>query len=267
MSRIRGSAKRRLRWLVLSAAMVALPLPFVGSPTRQDLEQKSRPPASIIDLGTDQMGRSLGARLYFGLLRSAALLSLTLCSTLVIAAPTGLTAARSPKAEVTIDIVADAVWSIPTFVIVLLVFMGIKGQWIPLKYFCLGFFNWVPVYRVIRDASKRVAATGYVRFARALGMSEARVYGSAILPNLFGAVAPTVLLGLVSLLELDFLLSFLGLSYPDPAPTLGGILRQGIDYLQLSMILLPAGTIVAIVLLLVLLARRFGSLPASRSRL
>jgi ABC-type dipeptide/oligopeptide/nickel transport system permease subunit len=51
------------------------------------------------------------------------------------------------------------------------------------------------------------------------------------------------MLNLVSLLEAEFLLSFIGLSYPDPVPTLGGLLRQGITYLSLPMMLVSSLTV------------------------
>ena len=75
--------------LLLAFAWIALP-----DPNAQNQLGKFRPPELPYSLGTDQLGRDLASRLYFGFLRSAGLVSLTLASTTALALPAGLLAAR-----------------------------------------------------------------------------------------------------------------------------------------------------------------------------
>jgi peptide/nickel transport system permease protein len=228
---------------LLILAGLSLPDPLAQNPDARFL-----PIRLAFSLGTDQLGRDLAARIYFGFFRSAGLISLTLLTTLIVALPVGLMAARHRRADTPLEVIAGAIWSIPTVILGLVVFIGFKGHWIPLKFAVLGFFNWVPIFRVVRDLTKQAQIAPYVTFARAMGMKERRIYGFHILPNVLPGVFPTILLNLISLFEAEFVLAFLGLSYPDPFPTLGGLLRQGIAYLNLPMILLPSGFMAMLVL-------------------
>jgi peptide/nickel transport system permease protein len=229
--------------LLLVFAWVALP-----DPTAQDPFVKFRPPVLPYTLGTDQLGRDLASRLYFGFLRSVGLVSLTLAATLAVAIPAGLLASRNRLAESALDVLGGAVWSLPTLIICLVVFVSAKGEWIEAKFMLLGLFNWVPIYRVLRDITKQVRPLPFVTFARAMGMKGTGVYLTQILPNVLPGLLPAMSLNLVSLFEAEFFISFLGLSYPDPTPTLGGLLRQGVAYLNINMILLPSLLLGAIVL-------------------
>lgn len=214
----------------------------------QDLVGQFAAPNIAHWFGTDQLGRDIFTRLCVGLSNSAGLISVCMAVTLTIGIPLGMLAARSRWCESSLEVVAGAIWSMPTFIVALVVFVGVKGEWIAWKFAMLGFFNWVPVYRVVRDVTKQVKAMRYVTFLRSLGASEGRVFAFGVLPNSLPATFPVVLLNLISLIEAEFLLSFLGLSYPDPAPTLGGMLRDGIAYLNISMMLLSAGTVAMMLL-------------------
>jgi peptide/nickel transport system permease protein len=200
--------------------------------------------------GTDQLGRDIFTRLLVGLSTTGELITICLAVTVAIGILVGMLAARSRWSASALEIVAGAIWSMPTFIVALVVFVGVKGEWIALKFALLGLFNWVPIYRVVRDVTKQVQTMPHVTFLRSLGAPEGRVYAFGVLANVLPATFPVVLLNVISLIEAEFLLSFLGLSYRDPAPTLGGMLRDGIAYLDLRMMLLSAGT-VAIILLFV----------------
>lgn len=241
--------------LILGSGCLLLLFLFVlvPDPLAQRLEASSLPARPPFFLGTDHLGRDLGARLYFGFLRSSGMVLLTLVTTLIVAIPTSLVAAKFRNADAVLEVIAAAVWSIPTVILGLIVFVGFKGEWIPLKFAVLGVFNWVPIFRVARDLTKLAQMSPYVTFSRAVGMTERRVYAFHVFPNVLPKLFPIILLSLVSLFEAEFVLGFLGLSYPDPLPTLGGLLRQGINYLNLNMILLPSGLLALLVLAIIFL--------------
>jgi peptide/nickel transport system permease protein len=225
-------------------------------PLTQNVEESFASIALPYSLGTDRLGRALSSRLYFGFLYSLGSIALTSLTTLAIAIPTGLLAARSRWAESILNILAGAIWSIPTFIIALIVFVGFKGEWLAVKFALLGAFNWVPIFRSVRDLTGQVQTAYYITFAKALGTSELQVYFQQVLPNVIPGVYPIVLLNLISLFEVEFVLSFLGLSYADPTPTLGGMLRQGIEYLNFSMILLPSILLCIVIQLLIIFERK-----------
>jgi peptide/nickel transport system permease protein len=239
-TREHGDLKGKIILLLGLGILLIVIAHILPDPLAQNLDIRFSTMALPYSLGTDQLGRDLSSRLYFGLIHSVGVISLTMLATLAISIPTGLLAARYQWASSMLNIIAGAIWSMPTFIIALIVFVGFKGEWIELKFALLGLFNWVPIFRSVRDITKQVQQAYYVMFAKAMGMGDRRVYLQQILPNVMPGVYPIVLLNLISLFEVEFVLSFLGLSYADPTPTLGGMLRQGIAYLNFNMIFLPS---------------------------
>jgi len=229
------------------AATLALPALVVGDPRRMD-------PARRLGPLTDHLGRSLPARIYYGFWISAASVALTMAGTLLVAVPLGMAAGTRPLPG--LEAVAGAVWSLPTLLVGLVVFMPAKGRWVPVKFLLLGLFNWVPVYRTVRDLTAHVAVSPHVLFARALGLPPARVFVLHVLRPVVMGAFPVILLNAVTVFEAEFVLSFLGLTYPAPVPTLGGILRQGIAYLHLPMIGGPTVLLALVVGTCVVLYRR-----------
>jgi peptide/nickel transport system permease protein len=245
---------RAARWL-LAVVALALAAALVSSalqdPYLQRVDRQFLSPGPDHWLGTDHLGRDVLSRAWFALGNTLQLISACLAVTLLLAFPLGMAAARSRPVESAVEVLAGAIYSLPTFIIGLVVFIGVKGQWILFKFALLGLFNWVPVYRAVRDNTKQVQALPYVTFARAMGFPEREVYRLNVLPNILPPVVPVAMLNLVSLLEAEFLLSFIGLSYPDPVPTLGGLLRQGIAYLNLPMMMVPTTLIGVLIFALV----------------
>ncbi|MBD2179290.1 ABC transporter permease [Pseudanabaena sp. FACHB-1998] len=232
--------QKKLLVCLFAVIVVLLPLFYLPDPLVQNPDLRFLPMRLPFFLGTDNLGRDLASRLYFGFGRSLGLVALTMLTTLLIAIPAGLLAAKDRWAGSVLEVISGAIWSIPTFIVGLIVFIGLKGDLVEIKFAILGFFNWVPIYRSVRDITKQVQPSNYILFSRAMGMSEWNLYKNQILPNVLPFVFPIVLLNLVSLFEAELVLAFLGLSYPDPTPTLGGILRQGIAYLNTNMILYPS---------------------------
>lgn len=228
--------------ILLLAIILVLVLPafWLGDPLAQNPDARFLPMHFPMTLGTDYLGRDLASRLYYGFLRSVGLVTLVMATTLIVALPAGLLAAKNPWAEGVLEVIAGAIWSVPNFIIGLIIFIGLKGTFIAPKFAALSLFNWVLIYRAVRDITKQVQSSPYVVAVRSMGLVEWAIYSRHILPNVVLAIVPTVLLNLNSLFEVEFVLSFLGLSYPDPTPTLGGILRQGITYLNFPMILYPS---------------------------
>jgi ABC-type dipeptide/oligopeptide/nickel transport system permease subunit len=249
MHSTRGLDKRFLFPLILVGIGISFLIlgSILPSPYTQNPSHRFMPVHLPITLGTDYLGRELSSRLFFGFLNTLQFVSLTLLSTILVALPMGLIAARYPRIESIVDTIAGAIWSFPTLIIGLIVFVGFKGEWISIKFFLLGLFNWVPLYKAIRDNTKQLQFAEHVVCARSFGFSEFHVFAFDVFPILISTIIPIILLNLVSLFEAEFALSFLGLSYPDPIPTLGAILRQGISYLNMTMILLPTFLLMIII--------------------
>lgn len=204
-------------------------------------------PEQRMQLLTDNLGRSILSRLAHGVGNSVVLVLLILIPTLLISVPAGLWAASDRRIAAFLDTLAGAVWSLPTIIVGLVVFATLEGRYVEVKYVALGFFNWVPIYRAVRDMTREVRESSYYEFGRMLGFSSPALATYITWPNVWPEVFPVIMLNVATLFEAEFVLGFLGLSYPSPTATLGSMLHRGLEYVHPPLVLLPSLVIALLV--------------------
>jgi len=183
-------------------------------------------------LGTDDQGRDVLARLIYGFRISVLFgLMLTIFSSLI-----GITAgAVQGYFGGRVDLVFQRfleIWSSIPVMIVLIIISSvlIPGFWTLLGVLLL--FNWVYLVGVVRAEFLRGRNFEYIRAAKALGLSDARIMFKHLLPNAMVATLtflPFKLSGSITALTA---LDFLGLGLPPGSPSLGELLAQGKANLQ-----------------------------------
>jgi peptide/nickel transport system permease protein len=88
--------------------------------------------------------------------------------------------------------------------------------------------------RLVRGQVLAVRENDYVAAARCLGVSHGRILFYHIAPNVMAPVIVQVSIGAAGAILAEAGLSFLGLGVQPPAPTWGGMLSIGFQYINLS---------------------------------
>ncbi|MGC2856811.1 ABC transporter permease [Novispirillum sp. DQ9] len=209
------------------------PIRFSYQTVNLELPQPApSPPSAENILGTDDQGRDVAARLIYGFRLSVLFgLALTVVSSIV-----GIFAgALQGYFGGWLDLISQRVleiWSgLPQlFILIIVSSIVIPGFWTLLIVLLL--FSWTSLVGVVRAEFLRARNFDYVRAAKALGMSDAKIMVKHVLPNAMVATLtflPFILSGsIVALTALDFL----GLGLPPGSPSLGDLLRQGKENLQ-----------------------------------
>ncbi len=197
-----------------------LPEPAPSAPTTENI------------LGTDDQGRDVAARLIYGFRLSVLFgLALTVVSSVVGIAVGALQGYFGGWLDLISQRVLE-IWSgLPQlFILIIVSSIVIPGFWTLLIVLLL--FSWTSLVGVVRAEFLRARNFDYVRAAKALGMSDAKIMAKHVLPNAMVATLtflPFILSGsIVALTALDFL----GLGLPPGSPSLGDLLRQGKENLQ-----------------------------------
>ena len=101
-----------------------------------------------------------------------------------------------------------------------------------------------------RGATLALKPQDFVQAARALGASHARILGAHVLPNLAPTLAVQASLSLSIVILVEAALSFLGLGTQPPAPSWGGMLSRGRQYMTIApwLVLAPGLAIMLAVL-------------------
>ncbi len=183
-------------------------------------------------LGTDGGSRDVLARVIYGfrLSVSFALVVVAISSLFGIAA-----GAIQGFFGGVVDLVAQRLielWgSVPSLYVIIIV-----AAIIPMNFWLLVFlmvmFSWTSLVGVVRAEFLRARNFEYVRAARALGVSNARIMVRHVLPNAMVATVtllPFIVTGAIGSLAM---LDFLGFGLPASAPSLGNLTLQAKQNLQ-----------------------------------
>ncbi|BAE53191.1 ABC transporter permease [Paramagnetospirillum magneticum] len=225
------------------------PIPFDYRAINYDpMVKHPSPPSRSNWLGTDDQGRDVLARLIYGLRLSICFgLALTLVSTVVGVAAGAVQGYFGGKVDLVFQRFLEIWGGLPELLILIIIASIIKpGFWTLLLVLVL--FSWTNLVGVVRAEFLRARNFDYVRAARTLGMSDARIMARHVLPNAMVATVtfmPFILnSSIVSLTALDFL----GLGLPPGSASLGDLLRQGKENLQAPWLGLTGFLVVATLL-------------------
>ena len=151
------------------------------------------------------------------------------------------------------------IWtSMPTlYLLIILAAFITPTFWILL--FILVLFSWTALVGLVRAEFLRARNFEYVRAARALGLSDAKIMFKHLLPNAMVSTItfmPFILSGSVTTLTA---LDFLGFGLPPGSPSLGELIAQGKNNLQAPWLGITGFLVVSVMLSLAGLHRRGGA--------
>jgi len=240
-----------------------LPVPAPAPPTWMLSDEQCRPMAERLGvegcrglewnwLGTDDQGRDVVARLIYGF-RISVLFGLILAG---ISSVIGIFAGAVQGyfggwVDLAFQRVIEIWTAIPSLYLLIIVSSIITPSFFVLLGILL-LFSWVSLVGVVRAEFLRARNFEYVRAARALGLSNARIMVKHVLPNAMVATLtflPFILNGSITTLTS---LDFLGFGLPPGSPSLGELLAQGKANLQAPWLGLTGFFVIAFMLSLLI---------------
>ena len=180
-------------------------------------------------LGTDKLGRDLLCRLLYGAQTS---LIVAFGGTIVaglIGALLGLIAGFfGGWVDSLIMRIMDGMLSFP-FILLAIILMTVLGSGLFNVILAIGIGSVPNFARVLRGEVISVKNAEYCNAARVLGVSNARMLFTHILPNAISPLIVYATLGIAGAIISEAALSFLGLGITEPTPSWGQILYSGKD--------------------------------------
>ena len=198
--------------------------------------------------GTDAQGRDLLARTLVGLRMSLMVGVVATAVSLVIGVLWGATAGFiGGRVDQLMMRIVDVLYSLPFifFVILLVVFFG---RSFVLIFIAIGLTEWLDMARIVRGQTLTIKRQEYVQAAEALGVSDAGIVRTHVIPNAIGPVVVFVTLLVPKAILLESLLSFLGLGVQEPLTSLGLLISEGAANMRGAawLLIFPAITLTAI---------------------
>jgi peptide/nickel transport system permease protein len=225
--------KNKLAIFGLSLLMVIIFLAIFGpmfvpySPSDQDLMNGNVAPSGEHWFGTDDLGRDMWARTWYGARVSliigfaAALIDLILGVT--IGGISGYMAGRSKLGDRVDNIImriVEVLYGIPYLLVVILL-MVIMDPGIPSIIIALSVTGWVGMARLTRGQILQLKSQEYVMAAEKLGTSHAKIIFRHLIPNALGIIIVSLTFTIPQAIFAESFLSFLGLGVQAPFASWG----------------------------------------------
>ena len=201
-------------------------------------------------LGTDSLGRDLLARLLIGLRVSLAIGLVATGVSLVIGVAWGAVAGFvGGRIDETMMRVVDVLYSLP-FIFFVILLMVTFGSNIILIFVAIGAVEWLTMSRIVRGQTLALKHKEFVEAARALGLGSGAIIARHIVPNLLGPVVVYVTLTIPAVILAESFLSFLGLGVQPPMASLGTLIANGAQDMELAWWLLVFPSVLMVVTLM-----------------
>jgi oligopeptide transport system permease protein len=185
-------------------------------------------------LGTDALGRDLLARLLMGLRVSLAIGLTATAVSLAIGVAWGATAGFiGGRVDEAMMRFVDVLYSLP-FIFFVILLMVAFGSNLVLMFVAIGAVEWLTMSRIVRGQTLTLKQTEFVEAARAAGLTNAAIIRRHIVPNLLGPVVVYVTLTIPAVILAESFLSFLGLGVQPPMASLGGLIADGAQQMELA---------------------------------
>lgn len=196
------------------------------------LIHKNQPPSFQFWFGTDDLGRDIFTRVWYGARASltvgllAALIDLGIG--LVWGGLSGLVGGRLDEILMR---GADILYSLPYLLIVILLTV-VLGSGLSSLLIAITLTGWITMARIVRGQILLLKEMDYIMAARALGANHMRLLFIHLFPNAMGPILITLTLTIPSAIFSEAFLSFLGLGIQAPQASWGTMASEGLPALQ-----------------------------------
>lgn len=223
--------------MVLIVLFIAIFAPYL-TPYGSDIEAMDmtnvlKGPSAAHPFGTDQYGRDLMTRIFFGTRISLLVGFTSVAFSMVIGVLLGLLAGYfGGWVDNLIGRIVDIFLSFPVLLlaIVLVAVMGGGSAFSVIVSLCM--VSWTQYARVVRSSVLGIREEEYVLAARTIGASNGRIIFKYIIPNALAPIIVVATLGIGTAIVSEATLSFMGLGVQPPTPSWGYALSFGLRYMR-----------------------------------
>jgi peptide/nickel transport system permease protein len=235
----------------LVAIAIIVPTLTGDAYTKTSLSKAMQPPSLSMPLGTNQIGQDMFLRLMKALQTSLFIGFMAVVIIGLIGVTLGALAGfYGGWVDNVIMRFVDVILSLPVFFMILII-VAVLGKGSALVVvIAIGLTGWTLACRLVRAEFLKLREADFVQAARALGASNRRIIARHILPAALAPVVVAATLGIADSVVAEAALSFLGFGISPPEASLGNLLKNFEEDIQVRAHLLvpPSITIVLVVL-------------------
>lgn len=223
----------RRRWrlfamvgFLVTLVLVSLFAPLPHSATAPDPRAVLVAPSADHWFGTDQTGLDIFARTIRAAHLDLLVATGAMAIAVVVGTVLGLLASTRGRAPDIFMRGVDAFQAFPGLILVVAILSLIQGGTLTILA-VIGLLSIAPFIRLVRAEGLIVRESGYVEFARVIGVPYRKVMVRHVLRNLSGVILVQASVGTAGAVAALAAISFLGFGVPPPTPTWGTMIESG----------------------------------------
>jgi len=196
------------------------------------LHLKNHKPGSLFWFGSDELGRDLFTRIWWGARISLFVGISAAIIDMVIGVFYGAFAGLvGGKVDELMMRFADILYSLPYLLVVILL-MVVMGPGIITIIIAMTITGWINMSRIVRAQILQLKELDFTLAARSLGASRLRILVKHLIPNTMGTIITTMTLTIPAAIFTEAFLSFLGLGVQAPIASWGTMANDGLSALR-----------------------------------
>lgn len=209
-------------------------------------------------LGSDDIGRDRLARLLVGTRITMSVALAAAAVAMIIGIAWGVIAGWvGGRTDDVMMRIVDALYALP-FMFIVIILMVVFGRSILLVFIGIGAVEWLTMARVVRGEVKAIKSRPFILAARASGASSFTIVMRHILPNIMGVAIAYLMLTIPQVVMVESFLSFLGLGVQEPMTSLGILVNEGAQQMEIdpAALLMPGGILVMLIVVMTIAGER-----------
>lgn len=221
-------------WVLLLLTMMAIIGPSLNGNTYYDtnLKLKNLAPSGDYWFGTDDLGRDMFTRVWYGARISLFIgLSAAIIDFIVGIVWGGFAAYYGGRVDEILMRIADILYGLP-YLLVVIMLMVVMDQGLFTIILAMTMTGWIGMARIVRGQILQLKEQEYVLAARSIGANTARILFKHLIPNAMGPIIVTMTLTVPSAIFTEAFLSFLGLGVQAPVASWGTMASDGLGALR-----------------------------------
>jgi len=220
--------------LLITIALLAILVPLFSPYGYADicLELKNSPPSAQHWFGSDDLGRDLFTRIWWGARISLFIGIVAAGIDVAFGSVWGILAAYcgAPLDEWMMRI-CDILYSIP-YLLLVMILTVVRGSGMGTILIAMTVTGWINMARITRGQVLQLKTNDYIKAARVIGCGPARILLRHLLPNMMGSIITTLTLTIPTAIFTEAFLSFLGLGIQAPAASWGVMVNDGLPAMR-----------------------------------
>ncbi|KAB2851329.1 MAG: ABC transporter permease [Hyphomicrobiaceae bacterium] len=202
-----------------------------GTPNQRTMRSRFMPPGAEFVFGSDNIGRSLYARVVYGARWSLGIGALVVLFNAIFGVILGAAAGYFKHLDNPLMRVSDALMAFPAILLAMGIAFALGASTLTAAIALSAVY--IPrTARILRASVLVVREMEYVQAAKAMGASHARILFKHVLPNCLAPLIVQLTFVFAYAVLTEAVLSFLGLGASPSTPTWGIIIAEGNQYLR-----------------------------------